>query len=152
MSAQKIIITKNISHKFCIFAPNLSYQHMTKKNVKSETKHILDEVVLAMQDKKAKNIISMNLSRVRNATTQYFVICDAPSTTQVDAIYKNIEDQVRENCGIKPFHKEGYTNSEWILIDYFDIVVHIFLEGTRKFYKLEELWADGVLKQYEDVG
>ena len=122
---------------------------MTKKNVKSETKHILDEVVLAMQDKKAKNIISMNLSRVRNATTQYFVICDAPSTTQVDAIYKNIEDQVRENCGIKPFHKEGYTNSEWILIDYFDVVVHVFRSDVRDYYKLEDLWADALLTKHK---
>jgi len=67
----------------------------------------------------------------------------------VDAIYKNVIELVLKNCDLKPFHLEGYENSEWILIDYFDVVVHIFREDIREFYKLEELWADAVLKEYE---
>ncbi len=116
------------------------------------TNKLLKSIIDAMQDKKAKEVVSIDLRKIETSVTSYFVICSGTSTTQVDAIYENVIEKVQETVNTKPFHREGYENSEWILIDYFDIVVHIFLEGTRKFYKLEELWADGVLKQYEDVG
>jgi ribosome-associated protein len=124
---------------------------MAKKKIKSNTEILLKQIIASMQDKKAKDIVSIDLSKIDNSITNYFVICNGTSTTQVDSIYDNIIDNVNENLNIKPFHKEGYENSEWILIDYFDIVVHIFIGDTRKFYKLEELWADGVLKKYKDV-
>ncbi len=124
---------------------------MVKRTIKNDTKVLLEQVIASMQDKKAKDIVSIDLSKIENSITNYFVICNGTSTTQVDSIYDNIIDNVNENLNIKPFHKEGYENSEWILIDYFDIVVHIFIGDTRKFYKLEELWADGVLKEYENV-
>ncbi len=122
---------------------------MPRKAEKDNAKNILKQVVIAMQDKKAKNIISLDLCNVKDAVTQYFIICQAPSTTQVDAIYKNIVEEVQENCDLKPYHREGYMNSEWILIDYFDVVVHVFRDDIRAYYKLEELWADAVLKSYK---
>ncbi len=122
---------------------------MPRKAVKDNAKNILKQVVIAMQDKKAKNIISLDLCNVKDAVTQYFIICQAPSTTQVDAIYKNIVEEVQDNCDLKPYHREGYMNSEWILIDYFDVVVHVFRDDIRAYYKLEELWADAVLKSYK---
>ena len=103
---------------------------------------VLKNVVEAMQDKKAKNIVTLDLNNIPNSVTHYFAICSATSKTQVDAIYENVLEFVKKNCGINPSHREGLTNAEWILIDYFDVVVHIFLEDTREFYKLEELWAD----------
>jgi ribosome-associated protein len=103
---------------------------------------VLKNVVEAMQGKKAKNIVTLDLNKIPNSVTHYFAICSATSKTQVDAIYENVLEFVKKNCGINPSHREGVTNSEWILIDYFDVVVHIFLEDTRDFYKLEELWAD----------
>ena len=124
---------------------------MVKRTIKNDTEVLLEQVIASMQDKKAKDIVSIDLTKIENSITNYFVICNGTSTTQVDSIYDNIIDNVNENLNIKPFHKEGYENSEWILIDYFDIVVHIFIGDTRKFYKLEELWADGVLKEYENV-
>lgn len=124
---------------------------MAKKIVKGDTEILLDEIIDAMQDKKAKDIVSIDLSKIENSITQYFVICNGTSTTQVDSIYDNVIEKVNENKKIKPFHKEGYENSEWILIDYFDIVVHIFIDDIRKFYKLEDLWADGVFKKYENI-
>ncbi len=124
---------------------------MVKRTIKNDTEVLLEQVIASMQDKKAKDIVSIDLSKIENSITNYFVICSGTSTTQVDSIYDNIIQKVNENLNIKPFHKEGYENSEWILIDYFDIVVHIFIGDTRKFYKLEELWADGVLKEYENV-
>lgn len=124
---------------------------MAKKIVKGDTEILLDEIIDAMQDKKAKDIVSIDLSKIENSITKYFVICNGTSTTQVDSIYDNVIYKVNEDIQIKPFHKEGYENSEWILIDYFDVVVHIFIDDRRKFYKLEDLWADGRFKKYENV-
>ena len=116
---------------------------------KDDAKNILQQVIIAMQDKKAKNIISIDLRKITDAISQYFVICQAPSTTQTDAIYKNVVEEVQNNCNIVPYHREGYGNSEWILIDYFDVVVHIFKDDIRDYYKLEDLWADAVLKKHK---
>ena len=110
---------------------------------------VLKNVVEAMQDKKAKNIVSLDLNKISNAVTGYFVICNAPSKTQVNAIYENVVEFVKKNCGITPSHIEGVTNSEWILLDYFDVVVHIYDDKSRAFYKLEELWADAPKSIYK---
>lgn len=117
--------------------------------INEDTNFVLENIISAMQDKKAKNILSMDLNKIQDSIAHYFVICHATSSTQVDAIYDNVIEQVQKNCGIKPSHREGYENSEWILIDYFDIVVHIFREDIRGFYKLEDLWADAVLRNYD---
>jgi len=123
---------------------------MGKKRLeKDDALNILQAVIDGMQDKKAKNIISLDLSNIGNSVTNYFVICHAPSKVQVEAIYDNVLEFVRKECETKPFNKEGLENAEWILIDYFDVVIHIFLEDIRSFYKLEDLWADAVLKEYE---
>ena len=78
----------------------------------------------------------------QTAVTDYFVICHATSKTQVEAIADKVEDEVLEKTGVKPYHIEGKDNTEWILIDFVDVVVHIFLQSARSFYQLEELWAD----------
>ena len=116
---------------------------MTKKAELDSAEQILAQVVAGMQEKKAKHIVSINLKSIHNAVTQYYVICHATSKTQVGAISDSVEEFVHKNCGLKAFHREGVENSEWILIDYFDVVVHIFLEEVRSFYKIENLWADG---------
>lgn len=113
---------------------------------------VLKQIVAAMQEKKARGIISLDLKKIPNAVARFFVICHAPSKIQVSAIYDEVVDFVRKECGVKPFNKEGFENSEWILIDYVDIVVHIFLEDVRTFYKLEDLWADAIQKEYTSEG
>lgn len=122
---------------------------MGKATQKDDTLQILKQVVAGMQEKKAKNIVSLDLSKIKNAITEYFVICHAPSKTQVEAIYEAVLEQVQKHCGVKPFNREGYENSEWILLDYFDVVVHIFLEDIRTFYHLEDLWADAKITQHK---
>ena len=122
---------------------------MVKKLKKDDTGYLLKQVVAAMQDKKARSVISLDLTKIPNAVAKYFVICHAPSKTQVDAIYENVVEFVRKECGAKPFNREGYVHSEWILIDYVDVVVHIFLEDIRVFYNLEDLWADAAIERYE---
>ena len=103
---------------------------------------IVATVVEAMDAVKGKEIVTLDLRETGTAVTDYFVICHANSKTQVDAIADKIIDEVRDKNGIKPYHIEGRDNTEWILIDFVDVVVHVFLQSMRQFYQLEELWAD----------
>lgn len=104
---------------------------------------IVDVITKAMVDKKALKVVCIDLRKIESASTDYFIICHGTSTTHVDAIASNVEDEVQKQLAEKPFHTEGYQNAEWILIDYFNVVVHVFLEEKRDFYRLEKLWADG---------
>lgn len=122
---------------------------MGKTVQKDGSAQIVKTVVEAMQEKKAKHIVSLDLSHISNAVTRFFVICHAPSKTQVDAIYDYVVELVREKCDTKPFNREGYEYSEWILIDYVDVVVHVFQEEIRSFYHLEDLWGDAKLTTHE---
>ena len=115
---------------------------MKQKAFNDNREEIVRQVVAAMQEKKAKDIVSLDLSALPDAVAGYFVICHGTSKTQVEAIYDYVDEMVTKNCGEHPYHREGYENAEWILIDYVNVVVHIFLEETRKFYNLEGLWAD----------
>lgn len=108
-----------------------------------QTTSLLDAIVQGMEDKKAKNITIINLTKLDNRVCDYFVICDADSNTHVGAIADSLEDSVIKKTGEKPYHSEGYTNAEWILIDYVNIVAHVFLKDTRDYYNIEGLWADG---------
>lgn len=91
----------------------------------------------------------MNLKNIQNAVTDYFIICHGTSSTQVEAIADSIEFEVKKITGIKPWHKEGFQNAEWILLDYADVVVHIFQEKIRAFYQIESLWADAEIINIE---
>ena len=121
---------------------------MKQRIVNDNKEEIVQQVVAAMQEKKAKDIVSLDLTGLNDAVAGYFVICHASSKTQAEAIFDFVEEMVTKNCGEHPYHREGYENAEWILIDYVNVVVHIFLEETRKFYNLEGLWADAVSKSY----
>ncbi len=101
-----------------------------------------------MLQKKASHILVMNLSNL-TTVTDYFVICSASSDTQVKAISDFIKEGTKK-CDEKPWHKEGYANLSWVLLDFVDVVVHIFLEDTRKFYNLESLWADAEITEVKD--
>lgn len=103
---------------------------------------IVATVVEAMDSVKGKEIVTLDLRETGTAVTDYFVICHANSKTQVDALADKIIDEVRDKNGVKPYHIEGRDNTEWILIDFVDVVVHVFLQSMRQFYQLEELWAD----------
>ncbi len=122
---------------------------MNRTEVNDDLEFMLQKVVEAMQEKKAKKIVSLDLSHITNAITKYFIVCHASSKTQVRAIYDYILEKVKKDCGVNPYNKEGYENAEWILIDYVDIVVHIFFEEIRNFYRLEELWGDAIKINYD---
>ena len=121
---------------------------IAQKNNK-QTENLKDLVIDAVQDKKAENVVSLNLSKVNDAVTDYFIICDATTTTQVKAIAESVLMKVKTEGGEHPWHKEGLENLDWVLIDYVDVVVHIFRTEVREFYQLEELWADAERKEYD---
>ena len=110
----------------------------------------LSLILGAIKEKKGKQIVSINLTKVHNSISDYFVICHGESTTQVDAIANAIQDKVKKEAGVKAHQVEGKDNSQWVLIDYFDTLVHIFLEEKRSFFNLEELWADGEIEHIVD--
>lgn len=110
---------------------------------------LVNAIVGAIQNKKGKNIVSLDLQGFDGAICSHFVVCNADSTTQVAAIADGIEEKVRETLGEKPWRIEGQQTALWIAVDYVDVVVHIFTTELRDFYRLEELWADAPMKRYE---
>lgn len=125
---------------------------MAKKILKKdESEILLDQIVNGMQEVKAHDIVVMDLRHVQNAMSDYFVICHGTSTTQVEAISRSIEKETLKSLGYRASHVEGERNAQWILMDYFDVIVHIFNDRMRDYYALEELWADAAFKRIEDV-
>jgi ribosome-associated protein len=122
---------------------------MGGKKIHNDTESILKQVILAMQEKKGKSIISLDFQKIPDAVTKYFVVCHGTSKTQARAIFDNVIEKVKKNCSIPPYHREGYINSEWLLIDYADVVVHVFVEESRNFYDIESLWADAKVHKYD---
>jgi ribosome-associated protein len=127
--------------------PSIGKGKREKKNITSEqTSSLLDAIVNGMQEKKARNITVLNLSDLENRVSDFFVICDAESRTQVEAIAESIKDTVESKTNEKPYHAEGFENAEWILIDYINIVAHVFQKETRDYYNVEGLWADAEIE------
>ncbi|HEX8517369.1 MAG TPA: ribosome silencing factor [Bacteroidia bacterium] len=126
---------------------NAAAKKAEAKIVKGPTEKLADAVVEGILDIKGKNISVMNLQSIHNRVCDYFIICQADSNTQVNAIAESIQEMVRKTTGDKPYRSEGFENSEWILIDYVTVVVHIFQSHIRDFYNLESLWADAETKE-----
>jgi ribosome-associated protein len=121
-----------------------------KSLTKEQTSSLLDAIVEGIRDKKAKNIMIMDLSGIPNRAFDYFVICDADSKVHVESIADGIEETVQKLAGEKAYHSEGQQNSEWILIDYINIVAHVFLREMRDYYNLEALWGDAEVTLIND--
>lgn len=115
---------------------------MNKSIKETETEHLINAIVEGIQRKKGLELIKIDLTKINNTECKYFIICHGNSNTQVDAIAHSVEDTVEELINEKVWHTDGYRNSLWILLDYADIMVHVFQKEARKFYDLENLWAD----------
>ena len=124
---------------------------MAKRKKKENTSDFLTEIIIkGIQNKKGRDIVSLDLKSMHHAVTDYFIICHGTSNVHVQAIADSVEEEVRNAIGLKAWHREGVQNAEWILLDYIDVVVHIFQENTRNFYQIEKLWADAVTKQIDN--
>ena len=121
-----------------------------KKNT-DPTDALKDLIVDACQDIKAKDLIVLDLKDITEASASYFIICHGDSSTQVNAIASNVLKKVKEEMG-QSGNKEGMKNGEWVLVDYGDVVVHVFFKEKRYYYQLEELWSDGTLTEYGEEG
>ncbi len=117
----------------------------------NETKLLVDKIVEGIQEKKGKNITIIDLSALEGLVYNYFVIAEGDSTTQVSAIADSVKDYVRKEINEKPFASDGFQNSQWIVFDYGEVLVHIFLRETRKFYQLESLWSDAKITEILDI-
>ncbi|MFN5422600.1 MAG: ribosome silencing factor [bacterium] len=118
----------------------------------SKSSKILKVIITAIQDRKGEHIVTLDLRKITEAVSDFFIVCEASSTTQVKAIADWVEVSVKKECGEIPYKHEGHSASQWILIDYVNVVVHVFHSETRKFYKLEEMWSDGVaIEEDEEV-
>ncbi len=115
---------------------------MTKDLLNYDTAILVKTINNAILEKKGEDILNLNLTKIENAVAKHFIICHGNSEVQVKTIADNVERMVKKNTNESPWGKEGFNNSEWILLDFSDVVVHIFRNDIREFYKLEKLWAD----------
>lgn len=111
------------------------------------TQKLIDAIVEGIERKKGLNITKIDLTKINHSECNYFIICHGNSTTQVDAIAHSVEDTVEELTGETSWHKDGYKNAIWILLDYADVMVHVFQHEARDFYDIENLWADAITEE-----
>ena len=116
---------------------------------KSKLAELEEVIVDAILDKKGEETVSLDLRKIGDAVADIFIICHATSRVQVKAIADNVDRKVKEILGENPWHSEGFENFEWVILDYVNVVVHVFLRERREFYRLEELWQDAERTDYE---
>ena len=121
---------------------------MKKKQI--ETRQVVDAAIEGVRRLKGKNISLIDLTTIHHTECGYFLITHGTSNTHAEAIARSVEETVKEMTGLKTWHKDGYRNSIWILLDYGDLMVHVFREDARKFYNLESLWADAAIEYLEE--
>ena len=121
-----------------------------RKNKEVSSQDLCQLVAKGMIEKKGQEVAILDLRKVKNAIADFCVICSSTSDTQVEAIADSVEYEVYKAVEENPWHKEGKTNREWILIDYVDVVAHVFNKDRRKYYDLEELWGDGDITLIEE--
>lgn len=123
-----------------------------KKPNTNTTIQLAKAIIKGIQEKKGHNIICLNLTKINSTICDYFIICHGDSHRQVDAIASSIEEQTIKQANEKPWHREGIQNAEWVLLDYVNVVAHIFLKEKRDFYNLESLWADAAAVKISENG
>ncbi|MBN2681209.1 MAG: ribosome silencing factor [Bacteroidales bacterium] len=119
--------------------------------IKDNTEKLVKTIIEGILEKKGRDVVKINLSKLENMICKYFVICHADSTVQVNAIADAVEEFTKNNLKQRVWKKEGHENSQWILLDYSSIVVHIFQTEYRNFYNLEGLWGDAEIKRIEST-
>jgi len=123
---------------------------MAKKKKGVDAEKLSEAIVKGMLEKKASDIVVMDLRQVKNAVADFFVICSGSSDKQLEAISESIDEQVFKTVKEKPWHMEGKNNKEWMILDYISVVSHIFRKDRRQFYALEKLWGDAEITEIED--
>ena len=112
---------------------------------------LVDAVVSGLQEKKGRNIVIVNLSPIGDTICDYFVICTGNSPSHVQTLTRSVEEESMKRVGEKSVAVSGLKRSEWVAMDYADVIVHIMLQGERDFYDIEHLWADALIEQVKDI-
>jgi len=120
------------------------------ENVKDTTLDLKGNILYALQDKKAQDIVELDMTKLGISLFDRFIICTATSTPHAEALFENVLMTVKKNLGLLPKQTEGVGNAQWILVDYFDMIVHIFLAESRNFYNIEGLWRDAERIEYNN--
>jgi len=123
---------------------------MAKKRKGASSEKLSEVIVKGMLEKKAGDIVIMDLRKIKNAVADFFVICSGNSDKQLDAISDSIDAEVFKALKENPWHTEGKHNKEWMLLDYIDVVAHVFRKDRREFYALERLWGDADITEIDD--
>lgn len=124
---------------------------MVKNKAINESTYISELAIHGIQEKKGNDIVRLDLRNIHSSVSDYFVICHADSATQVKAIANSIEDEIYKAIQQEPWRKEGLEYGEWILLDYVNVVIHVFRTDKREFYGVEELWGDAEIKSYKSA-
>jgi ribosome-associated protein len=124
---------------------------MVKNKAINESAYISELAIHGIQEKKGNEIVRLDLRNIFSSVSDYFVICHADSSTQVKAIADSVEEEIYKALHQSPWRKEGLENAEWILLDYIDVVVHVFRTDKREFYGVEDLWGDAEIKYYKSA-
>jgi ribosome-associated protein len=131
-----------VEYGFIVYFCNEIDSLMPRKKKTDDAPSLTDVIVESILNKKGKDPVIMDFTKMNNGICDAFIICHGTSRTQVEALAENVIQEVKKKTGQNPYHKEGFENAEWILIDFNEIIVHIFQDDRRSFYNLEQLWAD----------
>ena len=123
---------------------------MTKKKKKADSEKLSKAIVSGMKEKKASDIVVMDMREIKNAVADFFIICSGASDKQLDAIAGSVDDEVYKKMKENPWHMEGRSNKEWVILDYITVVAHIFRKDKRAFYSIERLWGDAIITEIEE--
>lgn len=129
---------------------NLTASRRTKVP-SQQSEQINHLIVEGIRDKKGKNIVQLDLRKLGEAPADFFIICEGDSNTHVKAISESIYKKVKEELQTMPTHTEGSSTAKWILMDYFNTVVHVFYPETREFYEIENLWSDAEVTEFAEI-
>jgi len=124
---------------------------MVKKKIVALSTYLSELAIHGIQEKKGEDIVRLDLRNIHSSVADFFIICSANSGTQVKAIADSVEKEIYKNIQTDPRHKEGFENADWIILDYFDVVIHIFKTEKRQFYGIEELWGDAESTNFQSA-
>ncbi|WP_411274111.1 ribosome silencing factor [Daejeonella sp.] len=124
---------------------------MVKNKIAQESTSISELVIHGIQEKKGNDIVRLDLRNIHSSVADYFVICHAESSTQVKAIAQSVEEEVFKALKLDAWRKEGLQNADWIILDYIDVVVHVFKTDKREFYGIEDLWGDAEMQSFKSA-
>lgn len=125
---------------------------MAGKKIENKLSQLMTEIAIkGIQNKKGKNITTIDLRNIEGSLFDYYIICTGNSPSHVDSISESVDSEIKNSTGLNPKRVEGLQNCQWVLLDYFDVIIHVMLEETRDFYRIEQMWKDAPQSHLENI-